>query len=101
MFSLVAPGEINLFYIVMLCTSAIVGIVTQPHTMGTCAAGRTELDGQVGFAAGNLLKRFCTVAWMLVGLCGVVMFAFRGSVPLQLAADATAAFPSTLPEMTR
>lgn len=75
MFSLVAPGEINLFYIVMLCTSALVGIVTQPHTMGTCAAGRTELDGQVGFAAGNLLKRFCTVAWMLVGLCGVVMFA--------------------------
>ncbi|HOH28055.1 MAG: Sodium/glucose cotransporter [Candidatus Hydrogenedentes bacterium ADurb.Bin101] len=75
MFSLVAPGEINLFYIVMLCASAIIGIVTQPHTMGTCAAGRTELDGQIGFAGGNLLKRFCTVAWMLVGLCGVVMFA--------------------------
>ncbi len=75
MFSLVAPGEINLFYVVMLCISALVGIVTQPHTMGTCAAGRTELDGQVGFAGGNLLKRFCTVAWMLVGLCGVVMFA--------------------------
>ncbi|MFA7691273.1 MAG: sodium:solute symporter family protein [Candidatus Hydrogenedentes bacterium] len=75
MFSLVAPGEINLFYIIMLCTSALVGIVTQPHTMGTCAAGRTEMDGQIGFAAGNLLKRFCTVAWMIVGLCGVVMFA--------------------------
>ena len=75
MFSLVAPGEINLFYILMLCASALIGIVTQPHTMGVCAAGRTELDGAVGFAGGNLLKRFCTVAWMVVGMCAVVMLA--------------------------
>jgi Na+/proline symporter len=74
MFSLVAPGEINMFYIFMLCLSALIGIVTQPHTMGVCAAGRTEMDGQIGFAGGNLLKRFCTVAWMLVGMCAVVMF---------------------------
>lgn len=77
MFSLIAPGEINLFYVLMLCLSALIGIVTQPHTMGVCAAGRTELDGRIGFAVGNLLKRFCTVAWMLVGLCAVVMFADR------------------------
>ena len=75
MFSLVAPGEINLFYIVMLCASALIGIVTQPHIMGVCAAGKDELDGAVGFAGGNLLKRFCTIAWMLVGMCAVVMFA--------------------------
>lgn len=74
MFSLIAPGEINGFYIAMLCTSALVGISTQPHIMGVCAAGRTEMDGRVGFAAGNLLKRFCTIAWTIVGLCAVVMF---------------------------
>ncbi|MCK5860997.1 MAG: sodium:solute symporter family protein [Candidatus Hydrogenedentes bacterium] len=74
MFSLVAPGEINMFYIFMLCLSALVGIVTQPHIMGVCAAGRSEMDGQIGFAGGNLLKRFCTIAWMLVGMCAVVMF---------------------------
>ena len=73
-FSLVAPGEINSFYVLMLCTSALIGIVTQPHIMGVCAAGQTELDGQVGFAGGNLLKRFCTIAWMLVGMCAIVMF---------------------------
>ncbi len=50
-------------------------LLRETGCMGTCAAGRTELDGQIGFAGGNLLKRFCTVAWMLVGLCGVVMFA--------------------------
>jgi len=77
MFSLVAPGEINGFYISMLCISALVGIVTQPHIMGVCAAGRTEMDGRVGFAAGNLLKRFCTIAWMVVGLCAVVMYMDR------------------------
>ena len=57
----------------MLCASALIGIVTQPHIMGVCAAGKTEYDGRFGFAMGNLLKRFCTVAWMVVGLCGLAM----------------------------
>jgi len=74
MFSLIAPGEINLFHILIFGVNALVGIVTQPHMMGNCAGGRSELDGQVGFAGGNLLKRICTVAWMITGLCGVVYF---------------------------
>ncbi|MBN2307686.1 MAG: sodium:solute symporter family protein [Candidatus Hydrogenedentes bacterium] len=74
MFSLVDPGEINLFHIIMFATNALVGIVVQPHIMGVCAGGRNEMDGRVGFAGGNLLKRVCTVAWMLTGLCAVVMY---------------------------
>jgi len=74
MFSLVAPGEINLFWIFILGLNSLIGIVTQPHIMGVCAAGRTEMDGRVGFAFGNLIKRFCTVAWTVVGLCAVVMY---------------------------
>ena len=74
MFSLVAPGEINGFHIVIFALNALIGIVTMPHVMGVCAAGRTEMDGRVGFAAGNLLKRICTVAWMLTGLCAVVLY---------------------------
>ncbi len=74
MFSLVAPGEINGFHIAMFGLNALIGIVTQPHIMGVCAAGRSELDGRVGFACGNLLKRVCTVAWMLTGLCGVALY---------------------------
>lgn len=77
MFSLVAPGEINGFHIFMFALNALIGIVTQPHIMGVCAAGRNESDGRVGFAGGNLLKRFCTVAWMLTGLCAFVLYSNR------------------------
>ncbi len=80
MFSLVAPGEINAFHIFMFALNALIGIVTQPHIMGLCAAGRTEMDGRVGFAGGSLLKRVCTVAWMLTGLCAVVLYANRPDV---------------------
>lgn len=73
MFSLVTPGEINLFHVAIFGVNSLVGIVTQPHIMGVCAAGRKEMDGRVGFAGGNLLKRVCTVAWMLTGLCAVVL----------------------------
>ncbi len=33
------------------------------------------MDCRFGFTGGNLLKRVCTVAWMLTGLCGIVYFA--------------------------
>jgi len=45
MFSLVAPAEIGLFYIAVIAFNGLVGIVTQPHTMGNCAAGKTEMEG--------------------------------------------------------
>ncbi|MBT5804469.1 MAG: sodium:solute symporter family protein, partial [Gemmatimonadetes bacterium] len=53
MFSLVAPAEIGTFYIAVIALNALIGIVTQPHTMGNCAAGRTESDGRFGFTVGS------------------------------------------------
>jgi Na+/proline symporter len=70
-FSLVAPGEIGMFYIAVIALNALVGIVAQPHTMGGCAAGQTELDGRVGFMVGSLIKRICTMAWCLTGLAAL------------------------------
>jgi len=68
MFSLVVPSEIGLFYILVIAANGLIGIVTQPHVMGNCAAGRTEMDGRVGFTGGNFIKRLCTIAWSLTGL---------------------------------
>jgi len=81
MFSLVAPAEIGFFYIAVIAFNALVGIVTQPHTMGNCAAGKTEMEGRVGFMGGTLIKRLCTVPWALTGLAAVVYFAGRGIEP--------------------
>ena len=74
MMSLVVPGEIGVFYIVVIALNSLLGVVVQPHNMGTCAAGRTELDGAVGFMGGTFLKRICTVAWCLTGLAAVAYF---------------------------
>ena len=71
MFSLIAPEEIGIFYIVVISINGLVGWVTQPHTMGNCAAGKTEMDGRIGVTCGNFIKRFCTVAWSLTGLAAV------------------------------
>ncbi len=81
MFSLVAPGEIGFFYVVMISLNGLVGIVTQPHTMGNCAAGRTENEGRVGWMCGNFIKRICTVAWCLTGLAAIAYFSSRGTKP--------------------
>jgi Na+/proline symporter len=75
MLSLVAPGEIGLFYIAIIAFNALIAWVTMPETMANCAAGKTEMEGRLGVTAGIFGKRVCTVAWMLTGLCAVVMYA--------------------------
>jgi len=98
MFSLVAPAEIGVFYIVVIAINALVGIVTQPHTMGNCAAGRTEMDGRFGWMAGNFIKRICTMAWCLTGLAAVAYFAGKDVEPDQVfGLAAKSFFPKILP----
>lgn len=78
MLSLVAPGEISLFFIIMFGTQALVGIVAQPYIMGVCAAGKTEFEGRVGFMCGNFIKRFCTIAWSLTAIAAVAWYIQQG-----------------------
>ncbi|MFC1678077.1 sodium:solute symporter, partial [Planctomycetota bacterium] len=78
MMSLVAPAGIGLFYIIIITFNALVGWVAQPHIIGTCSAGTTEMEGRVGVLFGNLIKRFCTVAWALTGVAAIVYFAQIG-----------------------
>jgi Na+/proline symporter len=75
MFSIVAPGKITAFYIAIIAINALVGFTTQPHNMGICSAGKTEMESRVGLTCGNFIKRLCTVAWMMTGLCAVALFA--------------------------
>ncbi len=79
MFSLVAPGKITAFYITLIALNGLIGFATQPHNMGICGAGKTEMESRVGLTGGNFIKRFCTVAWMMTGLCAVAMFATSGA----------------------
>jgi len=74
MFSLVAAADVTVLYIVVVALNGLVGIVTQPHIMSNCAAGRTEMDNRVGFTYGNMLKRVCTVAWTFTGLAAIALY---------------------------
>jgi len=76
--TLVAPAEIGSFYIAVIAFNALVGIVTQPHTMSNCAAGKTEMEGRFGWMFGNIIKRLCTIPWCLTGLAAIVYFGSRG-----------------------
>lgn len=78
MLSIVAPNKIDAFFVVMYSVQALVGIVAQPFIMGVCGAGKTEMDGRVGFMVGNLVKRVCTMAWALTSLAAVAWLIRRG-----------------------
>ena len=75
LFSIVAPGEITVLYVVVIAVNALVGWVTSPYSMQMTGAARTEDAARVGLVAGMFLKRIVTVAWVLTGMCAVGLYA--------------------------
>lgn len=82
MMSLVAPDNIDAFFVATFALLSLIGIVGQPFIMGVCAAGRTEFDGRFGFVVGNLIKRICTAAWALTGI-GALAYYIQGGVAME------------------
>jgi Na+/proline symporter len=66
--SLFDPSMFNIWTVVLLCINAPLSALAFPHLIPVCGAGRTEWEGRVGFAYGNMLKRICTIGWCLLGL---------------------------------
>ncbi|MCB1122399.1 MAG: sodium:solute symporter family protein, partial [Verrucomicrobiae bacterium] len=77
--SLVAPGDIGLFWILMMSIQVIIGIVALPSAMGNSAAGKTELEGRVGYMTGTFIKRVCTAAWCLTGIGALAFYIQQGA----------------------
>jgi Na+/proline symporter len=76
--SLVTPGDISVFVIVMLTINGLVGITAQPHQLAAVGTGKDERSCRIGMAYGNFTKRFCTLGWALVGMITLVMLAQSG-----------------------
>jgi Na+/proline symporter len=78
MLSMVAPGDIGVFMIIVLTINGLVGIMAQPHQLAAVGTGKDERTCRIGMAYGNFTKRFCTIGWALTGLIVVVMVMQRG-----------------------
>jgi Na+/proline symporter len=74
-FSLAAPVEMTIPWILVSSLIGLIGIVAQPHTMEVCSTGKTEFEGRVGFTYGNIIKRFCAMGWAFTGLIVIAMVA--------------------------
>lgn len=81
MFSLLAPGEppagydrITFFYIFIIVLNGLTGTIAGPHHMAIGGAGKSEWEVRVGFTYGNMIKRFCTIAWTLVGVACIAIY---------------------------
>ncbi len=74
MFSLVAPMEVTMFFIVMAVLNALVGVVVLPHHMAIGGAGKTEMACRTGWTYGNFLKRFATAGWAFTGVFAAFLY---------------------------
>lgn len=74
MFSLAAPEELTVGWIIAASIINLIGIVAQPHTMEVCATGKTEWEGRMGFTYGSFIKRVCAMGWCFIGLISYGLF---------------------------
>ena len=79
-FTLAAPEGISVWFIFMLTINGLIGIMAQPHQLAAVGTGKDERACRIGMAAGNFIKRFCTIGWALVGLLVAAMIA-RNVIP--------------------
>lgn len=68
MFSLVAPSEVTLWFIIAAVVNGIVHVAVLPHHMAIGGSGRTEIACRSGWTYGNFLKRFATAGWAFTGV---------------------------------
>ncbi|TVS20940.1 MAG: hypothetical protein EA424_01435 [Planctomycetaceae bacterium] len=66
--SIFDPTRFDLAVVLLLCIQAPLSAMALPHLITVCGAGKTEWEGRMGFAGGNMLKRICTIGWAILGL---------------------------------
>jgi len=74
MFSLVAPSEVTLFFIVMAVVNGLVSVVVLPHNMVVGGSGKTEIACRTGWTYGTLLKRVATIGWAFTGVFAALLY---------------------------
>ena len=66
--SLFDPKSFKLSTVILLCINAPLTALALPHLVSVCGAGKSEWEGRMGITCGNMLKRFCTLGWSILGL---------------------------------
>ena len=85
MFSLIAPHEVTLFFIIMIVINGLVGVVVQPHHMAIGGSGRSEIACRMGWTYGNFLKRLATMGWAFIGVFAALLIPGLGFEERELA----------------
>lgn len=73
LFQIISP-DITVFFVAVISFNALIGWIAWPGVI-TLSAGKAETECQVGTVGGSLVKRVCTVAWMLTGVSAIIIFA--------------------------
>ena len=85
----VTASEFPIYAIVAIVIINMIGIVLTPHFLVTGGGtAKTETDARVGLVTGNLIKRFCTIGWVITALIVLTLYGSDAS----LTADADKAW---------
>ena len=68
-------SEFPLYSIVTIVIMNMIGIVLTPHFIVTGGgSAKSETDARVGLVSGNLIKRFCTIGWVITALIVLTLY---------------------------
>ena len=71
-----AASEFPLYAIITIVIMNMIGIVLTPHFIVTGGgSAKSETDARIGLVSGNLIKRFCTIGWVITALIVLTLYA--------------------------
>ena len=71
-----AASEFPLYAIITIVIMNMIGIVLTPHFIVTGGgSAKNETDARIGLVSGNLIKRFCTIGWVITALIVLTLYA--------------------------
>ena len=86
--SMFDPNRFDIWVVLLLCIQAPLSAMALPHLITVCGAGKSEWEGRMGFAGGNMLKRICTIGWAILGLAWLAHLIQQGVAVDARVADA-------------
>ncbi len=70
-----ANADFTWYFVVVLSIMTTLNVATQSNQLTASASAKDELTASIGFTAGTMMKRYCSVMW---GFLGMLCFALYG-----------------------
>lgn len=71
-------ADLTWYYLLAFSVVGGLNLIAPANQMTACGSARDDTTARVGFFTGIVIKRFCTVVWIFIGMLTVILYGISG-----------------------